>query len=100
MDRTFTVAIRTLDAAGCRTCWERMPRALSVFAFSETGSVCIDLNGGAEHRRSPWRALNGSTSPCIALLGPDGGGKSTALPLGPQGLQRETPLLGMTGPQL
>src|ERR1039457_1105168 len=68
-ERAFAVALRTLDQAGCRTCGERDSDVWSIYAFSESGSICLDLSDGATRRR---RAFLGCDTPRIALLGPDG----------------------------
>src|SRR5260370_36756473 len=50
-DQAFTLAVRTLDQAGCRTCAERDSNLWSIFAFSEIESICIELGDGLIRRR-------------------------------------------------
>ena len=90
------VAVRALEASGCRTCWEHKPYGWSLFAFFEAGALSIDLSDGGKHRLSRWRALNGCVVPTVALLGPDGVGKSTALRLVREWFEREAPFVAVT----
>ena len=94
--RAFEVALRTLNAAGCRTCWDRHRGAVTVFAFSENGALCLRIGDRSDLRPSRRRRWNGAVSPTVALLGPDGVGKSTALRLAREWFEREAPFVDVT----
>jgi hypothetical protein len=92
-DRAFTLALQALEKAGCRTCAERDKNVWSIYAFSETDSICFDLSDGKMRRR---RRFFGRSVPRLALLGPDGVGKSTALKLAREWFEREAAFVDIT----
>jgi len=74
------LTVSFLRAAGWRACADCSNEAWSVFGFSEQEAIRIDLlNGPPGQRSAVIRSLLGRVSPCVALAGPDGVGKSTAL---------------------
>jgi len=91
-ERAFVIAIRALEEAGCRTCAERDSKVWSVYGFSETESICIDLTNRSQRRGSFF----GRPAPRLAVLGPDGVGKSTALKLACQWFERYAPFVNVT----
>jgi len=95
-ERAFTTAIRVLEGLGCRTCADRTSGAWSIFGFSENGSICIDLLTDGKRARDMWRRIAGQSAPTIALLGPDGVGKSTTLRLVCEWFEREAPFVNVT----
>jgi hypothetical protein len=92
-DLAFTLALRALEKSGCRTCVERDSNVWSIYAFSEADSICLDLSDGKRRRR---RRLFGKSVPRVALLGPDGVGKSTVLKLAREWFEREAGFVDIT----
>ncbi|MGA2596125.1 MAG: hypothetical protein ABSH09_03835 [Bryobacteraceae bacterium] len=87
------VAVRTLQRAGCRTCVHRFHAGSSILGFSESGSLCIDILSRGKPRSFSLRRRK---APCVALLGPDGVGKSTVLRLVKEWFAREAPFVDVT----
>lgn len=92
----FSVAIRALEALGCRTCADRTSDAWSIFGFSEDGCIRIDLLADGKRRLPMWRRIAGQSATTVALLGPDGVGKSTTLRLVREWFEREAPFVNIT----
>ena len=84
----FDAALGALQSCGCSVCADRSCATWSVFGFSEDGCVCIDLSSSGGARRPPRRRF-----PVVALLGPDGVGKSTALRLVREWFARNAPFI-------
>jgi len=87
------IAVRTLHRAGCRTCVYRFDAASSILGFSESGSLCIDILALGGLRSFSWYRHK---APCVAVLGPDGVGKSTVLRLVKEWFAREAPFVDVT----
>jgi phosphotransferase family enzyme len=79
-ERAFGLTMSLLRAAGWRTCADRNNATWSVFGFSEQEAIRIDLLDGFQVKKSAGIGpLFGRLPPCVALAGPDGVGKSTAI---------------------
>jgi len=93
VEYAVTVAVRTLHCAGCRTCVHRIDAGLAILGFSESGSLCIGITSRGDRRSFSWYRPK---APCVALLGPDGVGKSTVLRLVKEWFASEAPFVDVT----
>ena len=75
----FDLTLRSLRDAGWRACADRRAVGWSVFGFSDRDAIRIDLLNASRSSRVSVRSLFGRVPICVALAGPDGVGKSTAL---------------------
>jgi hypothetical protein len=75
----FDLTVSSLRTAGWRACADRHNLTWSVFGFSDAEAIRIDLLDGSQRQSASVRSLIGRVPPCVALAGPDGVGKSTAL---------------------
>lgn len=93
LDEARAVAARALESPGCRTCADPGRGVCSLFGFSGSGCICIDLTDGRKRRAA---RIFGRSMPIVALLGPDGVGKSTTLRLVQEWFAREAPFIDIT----
>lgn len=87
-------AVRALQILGCRTCLHRSGAHESyIYGFSESGSLCIEIIAVHKQRVIPRHRRKALA---VALLGPDGVGKSTVLRLVKEWFAREAPFIDVT----
>ena len=78
-ERAFNLTLGSLQDAGWRSCADRRTITWSVFGFSDREAIRIDLLNGSGKSRGSFHSLFGRIPICVALAGPDGVGKSTAI---------------------